>query len=202
MAIKDQCARCTLYNNLTDTCTKTYSTPNYDNHSCENYARVGGNINLSKGGSINLDKPEDNVITQTPSPSQTPAPAPSAPAPVPSSGQNNGGNTSGASNKKMFRAPFSFDGRIRRLEYGLSFLIVYLFELPMNVLKEDQIGGGFAIIWLLLIIPVLWFFWAQGAKRCHDLGHSGWWQLIPFYSLWMIFEDGEGTNQYGPSPKY
>lgn len=200
MAIKDQCSRCTLYNGSTDTCTKSYGTPAYDGHSCESYSRIGGNINLNKGGTINLNKPGETPISAPiPAPPQTPV----VPQPSPSStgGQNSGGSQT-TSSKKMFRAPFSFDGRIRRLEYGLSFLIVYFFELPMNILKEDQIGSGFAIIWLLLLIPALWFFYAQGAKRCHDLGHNGWWQLIPFYWFWMVFEDGEGTNQYGPSPKY
>ena len=48
----------------------------------------------------------------------------------------------------------------------------------------------------------MWFQWAQGAKRCHDRNCSGWWQLVPFYALWMLFADGErGLNQYGPDPK-
>jgi uncharacterized membrane protein YhaH (DUF805 family) len=55
---------------------------------------------------------------------------------------------------------------------------------------------------LIIYMPFLWFTWAQGAKRCHDLGNSGWFQLIPFYSLWMLFKDGEyGENNYGVNPK-
>ena len=72
----------------------------------------------------------------------------------------------------------------------------------MNMMPENDISETFAIIWLMLFIPFCWFLLAQGAKRCHDLGHSGWWQLIPFYVLWMIFQEGEpGTNQYGDNPK-
>jgi hypothetical protein len=42
----------------------------------------------------------------------------------------------------------------------------------------------------------------QYLKRCHDLGNSGWFQIIPFYGLWMIFQDGvSGVNQYGENPK-
>jgi len=49
----------------------------------------------------------------------------------------------------------------------------------------------------LLWIPLLWFFWAQSAKRCHDLNKSGWWQIIPFYFLWLWFEKGiGGPNEY------
>jgi uncharacterized membrane protein YhaH (DUF805 family) len=43
---------------------------------------------------------------------------------------------------------------------------------------------------------------AQGAKRCHDRGNSGIWQIIPFYGLWMLFADGDlGRNEYGANPK-
>lgn len=58
------------------------------------------------------------------------------------------------------------------------------------------------IIALIAYIPLLWFYIAQGAKRCHDRENSGWYQIIPFYQLWMIFGDGQiGSNQYGDNPK-
>ena len=54
----------------------------------------------------------------------------------------------------------------------------------------------------LAYIPLFWFLIAQGAKRCHDVNHSGWMQLIPFYGLWMLFQDGDNvTNSYGKNPK-
>jgi uncharacterized membrane protein YhaH (DUF805 family) len=108
----------------------------------------------------------------------------------------------------MFKAPFSFNGRIRRLEYGLSYLIYLVFALPFNVylrMSENSYegpSGTVLAIFFILLIPFLWFLLAQGAKRCHDRGNSGWFQLIPFYSLWMLFADGEnGPNEYGPNPK-
>lgn len=108
----------------------------------------------------------------------------------------------------MFKAPFSFNGRIRRLEYGLSYLIYLVFALPFNIylrMSENSYGGPSGtvlVIFFILLIPFLWFMLAQGAKRCHDRGNSGWFQLIPFYGLWMLFADSEnGPNEYGPNPK-
>jgi uncharacterized membrane protein YhaH (DUF805 family) len=99
----------------------------------------------------------------------------------------------------MFKNPFSFDGRIRRTEYGLSHIIstVVLFIVAAIAGAVNALP-----LYYISLIPFFWFIWAQGAKRCHDLGNSGWWQLIPFYGLWMLFQDGqEGANQYGDNPK-
>ncbi|HEY5370352.1 MAG TPA: DUF805 domain-containing protein [Hanamia sp.] len=100
----------------------------------------------------------------------------------------------------MFKNPFSFDGRIRRLEYGLSYLIYFIAILLLNLtMSNAQIESVFR---LLIVIPLLWLLFAQGSKRCHDMGNSGWYQLIPLYVFWMVFVDGEsGNNQYGPNPK-
>lgn len=102
----------------------------------------------------------------------------------------------------MFQSPFSFNGRIRRLEFGISFIIYWVILLFINAFPERGQDRGTAIFFLLCYIPLLWFFWAQGAKRCHDLGKSGWWLIVPFYVFWMIFEDGQiGDNEYGDNPK-
>ena len=108
----------------------------------------------------------------------------------------------------MFKKPFSFEGRIRRTEYGLSLLIYFVVVLIAQVtlisMMADSAEGATVVplILLLVYLPCLFFMLAQGAKRCHDLGRSGWFQLIPFYGLWMLFADSkEGINEYGMNPK-
>jgi len=96
----------------------------------------------------------------------------------------------------MFKNPFEFEGRIRRTEYGISqiilffvgfFLLAAIIEIPFLV---------------IFYIPVIWFSLAQAAKRCHDRGNSGFFQLIPFYMIWMLFAEGDiGPNQYGEDSK-
>jgi uncharacterized membrane protein YhaH (DUF805 family) len=99
----------------------------------------------------------------------------------------------------MFKNPFSFDGRIRRTEYGLTIIIYVIVAVIINAII---VGGTDNEILGIAYIPMLWFLWAQGAKRCHDLGNNGWWQIIPFYGLWLLFQDGQyGLNQYGDNPK-
>ena len=95
---------------------------------------------------------------------------------------------------KMFVAPFSFEGRIRRLEYGISMIISTLILYFIESFHEEFEYG------VLLIMPVVWFIMAQSAKRCHDLGKSGWWQLIPFYGFWLLFQEGnKGENLFSHS---
>lgn len=101
----------------------------------------------------------------------------------------------------MFKNPFSFKGRIRRTEYGLSYIIYIIIFLSFNFAVQDT-GTFGIIIFLLVYAGLLWFLLAQGAKRCHDLENSGIYQLIPFYFLWMLFAEGKnGTNRYGVNPK-
>lgn len=113
---------------------------------------------------------------------------------------------------RLFENPFSFNGRIRRLEYGLSILIFYfafffiviLFSVIEEVSgKASNIGSGIgSLIFLGFYFASIWFSLAEGTKRCHDLGKSGSYQIIPFYIFWLLFEEGKKeSNEYGLNPK-
>lgn len=97
----------------------------------------------------------------------------------------------------MFKKPFSFDGRIRRTEYAISLIIYIIFYSTINEMTRNgnpELGLAF--------IPMLWFLWAQGAKRCHDMNNNGWYQIIPFYVLWMLIVEGDSyLNKHGENPK-
>jgi uncharacterized membrane protein YhaH (DUF805 family) len=98
----------------------------------------------------------------------------------------------------MFAAPFSFDGRIRRLEYGFSFIISAIVGVT-SVLLYDTIG---IILYWSIFIANYWFCLAQGCKRSHDAGMSGWCQLIPLFNVYLLFAgDDPGENEHGPNPK-
>src|SRR5688572_13904139 len=99
----------------------------------------------------------------------------------------------------MFKNPFSPNGRIGRTEYGLSVLIyvVFLFIFKMSLATDSQAWNRASILFLCIFIPLTWFLVAQAAKRCHDRDRNGWWQFIPFYSLWLLFAISDyGANEY------
>lgn len=98
---------------------------------------------------------------------------------------------------------YSFDGRLNANTFFIRLLLSFLFYIFLTIVNmlllvrtnNIKISSSLSIIWMIIYF---WFLFAQGAKRCHDLGKSGWWQLIPFYILWMLFQKGEYfKNQYG-----
>ena len=120
----------------------------------------------------------------------------------------------------MFKAPFSFDGRIRRIEYFLSGIvggivtwIAMLLGVGTFIFGASSGSAGGSVFGLLIglaaLIASVWFSLAQGVKRLHDLNKSGWLILLMFipivnaiFGLYMLFADGTvGPNQYGADPK-
>ena len=105
-------------------------------------------------------------------------------------------------NKKMFAAPLSFDGRIGRLEYLLTLLIV-LTAVSVIVFFRlyGFINGDVESCIKYNSVPILtltvWFELAQAIKRCHDIGYSGWVLLIPLMPIIILFIKGdEQNNEY------
>jgi uncharacterized membrane protein YhaH (DUF805 family) len=113
---------------------------------------------------------------------------------------------------------FSFQGRIRRTAFWVSVIImgiVYmLLTLPLGALitpkGEFNLTPLSLIYWGALFIVFSWMSFAIGAKRLHDIGKSGWWQLIIFIPLiGFIFyfymglkQTQDGVNRFGnPQPR-
>jgi multidrug efflux pump len=104
--------------------------------------------------------------------------------------------------KTMFKNIFSFNGRIRRTEYALYVLICVAVLGIVAWLVSFSSSPNASVASKIVLLMAIAFMVIQNAKRCHDLNHSGWFQLIPFYGLWLLFAEGTvGSNDYGNDPK-
>ncbi len=95
-----------------------------------------------------------------------------------------------------------FSGRARRKEYWMFtlFNLIFIYGiLGLAVVAEvPALMFVYAIYIMGVFIPTL----AVGVRRMHDVGKSGWYLLIPIYSLVLAVTEGEsGDNQYGQDPK-
>jgi uncharacterized membrane protein YhaH (DUF805 family) len=101
-----------------------------------------------------------------------------------------------------FRNFAQFTGRARRSEYWYFYLFAVLILFGLSflsglILKESGIYLV-VVYYLACLIPFL----SLGVRRMHDAGKSGWFLLIPIYSLILLFTDSEpGENKWGPNPK-
>lgn len=93
---------------------------------------------------------------------------------------------------KFLRA-LNFQGGIGRKSYLLS-LLCFLIVLSCSVflvqycIRTPVLNDYYPIFDPFLNIATI-FIVAQGAKRCHDLSKSGWYQFIPF-NFFLLFEKG------------
>lgn len=93
-----------------------------------------------------------------------------------------------------------FNGRAGRSEFWWFALAVFLVAVVFNVLRMPMLG---MLANLALLLPSV----AVGARRLHDIGKSGWFQLvgiIPFVGwiivvYWMV-QPSAGANEYGEGP--
>lgn len=96
--------------------------------------------------------------------------------------------------------PFSFKGRIGRLQLILSYVVGFVAWFAIYALSELALeyNSNIFLLFLACTAVFFWFLYAQCAKRCHDLGKSGAWMFVPFWNVLLFFAEGEvQDNQYG-----
>lgn len=103
---------------------------------------------------------------------------------------------------KVLKQYADFSGRARRKEYWMyalfNLIIIYGVIILALVLKIKALMFLANIYALATMIPSL----AVGVRRMHDVGKSGWFLLVPIYSLILACTDSEaGTNKWGSNPK-
>ena len=96
-----------------------------------------------------------------------------------------------------------FSGRATRKQYWMFILFYMIFYFVLYFI--DSMAGTIlftALYSLVLLLPAL----SLAARRLHDMGKSGWWQLITLVPLIgaiallvMLCLPSEGDNQYGPA---
>lgn len=97
--------------------------------------------------------------------------------------------------------PFSFKGRIGRVQLILSYVmgfVAWFASFLLFDIEHSDGNGGVILLFLACTVAFFWFLYAQCAKRCHDLGKSGAWMFVPFWNILLFFAEGEKKdNQYG-----
>ena len=101
----------------------------------------------------------------------------------------------------------TFSGRASRSEFWWFYLFVVLMSwgatlvaaaaFPADPAAADALSG---LVNLMFLLPVL----AAGARRLHDIGRSGWWQLLYLTGIgvillivWWVLSSKQERNAHG-----
>lgn len=89
-----------------------------------------------------------------------------------------------------FKKYFVFRGRGQRSEYWWFYLFTVLASIPLSIIDmilfSSNDAFGFSplsdIFSYAVFIPSI----AAGSRRLHDIGKSGWWQVLPLAGLALM----------------
>lgn len=99
-----------------------------------------------------------------------------------------------------------FSGRARPAEYWYFILFTIIIGLAFSLIENTLIAvailnGKIGISYIYGLITYVPSF-AVGVRRMHDTNRSGWFLIVPIYSLiWLIADGTKGDNKYGSDPK-
>ena len=102
----------------------------------------------------------------------------------------------------MYKKYVAFDGYARRKEFWFFMLVCIGIGIIARVLDSILHTGKLidSLQSLVLLLPSL----AVGARRLHDIGRSGWWQLLIFTVIeiiplivWWASDTSPTDNKYG-----
>ena len=84
----------------------------------------------------------------------------------------------------------NFEGRASRPMFWWWVLFSTIVGLVVS--ESDALS---LLVNLALLMPSL----SVGARRMHDIGRSGWWQIVPLYNIYLAVQPGDpAMNSYGP----
>lgn len=91
-----------------------------------------------------------------------------------------------------------FEGRVGRQEFWMFVLFSFILQVVLDIIGLDAISP---LVSLLILLPSL----AIGARRLHDIGKSGWWQLLGLIPIigwiilivWLAQKSDAADNIYG-----
>lgn len=100
---------------------------------------------------------------------------------------------------KALQNYFNFKDRSSRRDYWMFVLVHVLISFGLGMIigffkAPSVISNVYA---LALLFPAI----AVAIRRMHDINKSGWFILIPFYSLYLLCVAGDkAANRFGPPP--
>ena len=109
-----------------------------------------------------------------------------------------------------FKKYAKFSGRSDRHEFQAMYALWISIDVAYQMLLAySKSAGGFThlgssarlalflffFLMMFLFLPII----SVGVRRAHDIDRSGWYTLIPFYSLYLLgAKPIEGDNRFGP----
>ena len=107
---------------------------------------------------------------------------------------------------KSLRNYANFTGRARRKEFWFFMLMCIIIAIAAQIIDAIlRTGMIFQLVSnIALLVPSL----SVGARRLHDIGRTGWWQLIMLsvvgiilLIVWWVLETDQQDNEWGPPAK-